>query len=138
MKPRLATAWEQVNPTTWRFTLRDGVKFHDGTPFDAGAVVYSLERTLDPALTCITRTKYFGGIEITAKAVDPLTVEFTTKTPMPILPTLMAQLSIASPKTPKGEYTNDPIGTGPYDFVSWTQGENVKIERFPGYWGEQP
>lgn len=138
VKPRLATAWEQVNPTTWRFTLRDGVKFHDGTPFDAGAVVYSLERTLDPALTCITRTKYFGGIEITAKAVDPLTVEFTTKTPMPILPTLMAQLSIASPKTPKGEYTNDPIGTGPYDFVSWTQGENVKIERFPGYWGEQP
>lgn len=138
VKPRLATAWEQVSPTTWRFTLRDGVKFHDGTPFDSGAVVYSLERTLDPALTCITRTKYFGGIEITAKAVDPLTVEFTTKTPMPILPTLMAQLSIASTKTPKGEYTADPIGTGPYDFVSWTQGENVKIERFPGYWGEQP
>jgi peptide/nickel transport system substrate-binding protein len=49
------------------------VTFHDGTPFDAASVVYSLERTLDPALTCITRTKYFGGVDITAKAVDPHT-----------------------------------------------------------------
>lgn len=138
VKPRLATSWEQTSPTTWVFRLRDGVTFHDGTPFNAAAVVHSLERTLDPNLTCITRTKYFGGIDITAKAVDDLTVEFTTKAPMPILPTLMAQLSIASAATPKGEYTADPIGTGPYDFVSWTQGENVKIERFPGYWGAQP
>lgn len=138
VKPRLATSWEQTSPNTWVFRLRDGVKFHDGTPFNAAAVVYSLERTLDPKLTCITRTKYFGGVDITAKAVDDLTVEFATRTPMPILPTLMTQLSIASTATPKGEYTADPIGTGPYDFVSWTQGENVKTERFPGYWGEQP
>lgn len=101
-------------------------------------MVHSLGRTLDPKLTCITRTKYFGGIDITAKAADDLTVEFTTKTPMPILPTLMAQLSISSAATPMGEYTAEPIGTGPYDFVSWTQGESVKIARFPGYWGAQP
>ena len=138
VKPRLATSWEQTSPTTWVFHLRDGVKFHDGSPFNAAAVTHSLERTLDPNLTCITRTKYFGGIDITARAVDDLTVEFTTKTPMPILPTLMAQLSIASVATPMGAYTADPIGTGPYDFVSWTQGESVRTERFPGYWGEQP
>lgn len=136
--PRLAESWEQTSPTTWRFNLRKGVKFHDGTPFDAASVVHSLERTLDPKLTCITRTKYFGGVDITAKAIDENTVEFTTKTPMPILPTLLAQLAIASAKTPKGEYTAEPIGTGPYDFVSWTQGENVKIKRFDGYWGEKP
>lgn len=138
VKPRLATSWEQVSPTTWRFALRDGVKFHDGSPFNAEAVVHSLERTLDPNLTCITRTKYFGGVEITARAADDLTVEFVTKDPMPILPLLMAQLSIASAATPMGEYTADPIGTGPYDFVSWTQGANVKLERFPGYWGAAP
>lgn len=138
VKPRLATRWEQTSPTTWVFHLREGVKFHDGAPFDAAAVVHSLDRTLDPKLTCITRTKYFGGVDVAARAIDDLTVEFVTKAPMPILPTLMAQLSIASTATPMGEYTADPIGTGPYDFVSWTQGENVRTERFAGYWGEQP
>ena len=101
-------------------------------------MVYSLERTLDETLTCITRTKYFGGVEITAKAVDPHTVVFTTATPMPILPTLMAQVAISSVNTPKGEYTADPIGTGPYEFDSWTQGQDVKLSRFDGYWGEAP
>lgn len=136
--PRLAESWEQVSPTQWRFHLRKGVKFHDGTPFDAASVVYSLERTLDPKLTCITRTKYFGGVDVTGRAIDEHTVEFTTKTPMPILPTLLAQLAIASVKTPKGEYTANPVGTGPYAFENWTQGDNVKLKRFPGYWGVEP
>ena len=136
--PRLAESWTQVSPTEWRFKLREGVTFHDGTPFDADAVVYSLERTLDPTLTCITRTKYFGGVELTAKAADPHTVVFTTATPMPILPTLLAQVAISSVNTPKGEYTADPIGTGPFEFDSWTQGENVKLSRFDGYWGAAP
>ena len=136
--PRLAESWTQTSPTEWQFNLRQGVSFHDGTPFDAASVVYSLERTLDETLTCITRTKYFGGVEITAKAVDPHTVVFTTATPMPILPTLMAQVAISSVNTPKGEYTADPIGTGPYEFDSWTQGQDVKLSRFDGYWGEAP
>ena len=136
--PRLAESWTQTSPTEWQFNLRQGVSFHDGTPFDAASVVYSLERTLDETLTCITRTKYFGGVEITAKAVDPHTVVFTTATPMPILPTLMAQVAISSVNTPKGEYTADPIGTGPYEFDSWTQGQDVKLSRFDGYWGDAP
>ena len=136
--PRLAESWTQTSPTEWQFNLRKGVNFHDGTPFDAASVVYSLERTLDETLTCITRTKYFGGVEITAKAVDPHTVVFTTATPMPILPILLAQVAISSVNTPKGEYTADPIGTGPYEFDSWTQGQDVKLSRFDGYWGDAP
>ncbi|MFV0490291.1 MAG: ABC transporter substrate-binding protein [Pseudorhodobacter sp.] len=136
--PRLATGWEQTSPTEWVFSLREGVTFHDGTPFDAGSVIYTLERTLDPTLTCITRTKYFDGNEITADAVDDHTVRFTTGAPIPILPTLLAQMAISSVNTPKGVYTESPIGTGPYAFVSWTQGQNVKIERNDDYWGEKP
>lgn len=136
--PRLAESWEQISPTEWEFKLRDGVTFHDGTPFDAAAVVYTLERTLDPALTCITRTKYFDANPITAMAVDPLTVRFTTEIPNPIVPTLLAQLAISSPNTPKGEYTNEPIGTGPYRFVEWQEGDHISLTRNPDYWGEEP
>lgn len=136
--PRLATSWEQTSPTEWLFHLREGVTFHDGAPFDANSVVYTLERTLDPTLTCITRTKYFDGNEISAEVVDDHTVRFTTGTPIPILPVLLAQMAISSPNTPKGEYTTKPIGTGPYEFASWTQGENVKIKAHDGYWGGEP
>ncbi|MTH60874.1 ABC transporter substrate-binding protein [Paracoccus litorisediminis] len=138
LMPRLAESWKQDSPTEWTFKLRPGVKFHDGAPFDAAAVIYSMERTIDPALTCITRTKFFDGVDIKATAVDPLTVTFTTAEPSPILPTLLAQMAISSPNTPKGVYTNEPIGTGPYHFVQWVQGQDVVIERNDDYWGEQP
>lgn len=134
--PRLATSWTQDSPTEWTFKLREGVSFHDGAPFNAAAVVYTLERTLDKDLTCITRTKYFDGIEVNAEAVDEHTLRVVTGTPVPILPTLLAQLVISSPNTPKGEYTATPIGTGPYEFVEWRQGEDVIITQYDGYWGE--
>ncbi|OWJ77130.1 ABC transporter substrate-binding protein [Haematobacter genomosp. 1] len=136
--PRLADSWTQDSPTEWTFRLHPGVTFHDGAPFDAQAVIKTLERTTDPALTCITRTKYFDGVDIKAEAVDPLTVKFTTGKPSPILPTLLAQMAISSPNTPKGIYTNEPVGTGPYRFVSWTQGQDVVIERNDDYWGAAP
>lgn len=138
LMPRLAESWTQDGPNEWTFKLRPGVVFHDGAPFDAAAVIYSMERTIDPALTCITRTKFFDGVDITAEALDPLTVKFTTVKPSPILPTLLAQMAIASPNTPKGVYTNEPIGTGPYRFVQWVQGQDVVIERADDYWGEEP
>lgn len=138
LMPRLATSWTQDSPNVWTFKLRPGVSFHDGAPFDAAAVITSLERTIDPALTCITRTKFFDGVDITATAIDPLTVRFTTAKPSPILPTLLAQMAIASPNTPKGVYTNHPIGTGPYRFVEWVQGQDVIIERTDNYWGAEP
>lgn len=137
-KPRLATSWEQTGPNEWVFKLREGVIFHDGAPFDAQSVVHTLERTLDPTLTCITRTKYFDGNDVKAEAVDAHTVRFTTGAPIPILPTLMAQMAISSPNTPVGVYTETPVGTGPYAFESWTQGQNVKLRRNDAYWGDKP
>ena len=136
--PRLAESWEQTSPTEWIFKLRKGIKFHDGAPFDAKSVVHSVERTVDPKLTCITRTKYFDGTDVTASEVDANTVKFTTKSPVPILPTLLAQLAISSLNTPKGEYTAKPIGTGPYKFDRWTQGESVTLVRDDSYWGTKP
>lgn len=136
--PRLATAWEQVDDSTWRFTLREGVKFHDGSDFNAEAAVYSINRTLDESIDCEIRIKFFGGMKLTATAVDATTLEIVADQPVPILPTMMGVMTMVSTNTPMGERTREPVGTGPYTFSEWTVGEKLVLDRFDGYWGEQP
>jgi peptide/nickel transport system substrate-binding protein len=136
--PRLATEWEQVDDLTWRFTLRDGVTFHDGAPFNAEAAVYGINRTMDESLDCEVRTKFFGNIALEASAVDDLTLEIKTDSPVPILPTMMGTFTMVSPNTEMGVHTREPVGTGPYTFESWSPGENIVLVRNPDYWGEQP
>ena len=136
--PRLATSWEQVDDLTWRFSLRDGIAFHDGAPLNAEAVIYAIERTMDETLDCEVRTKFFGNIALAPTAVDDLTIEIKTDSPVPILPTMMGTFPIMSPNTPMGEPTRDPVGTGPYVFDNWAPGENITLVRNADYWGEQP
>jgi peptide/nickel transport system substrate-binding protein len=136
--PRLATSWKQVDDKTWRFQLREGVKFHDGAPFNAEAAAQSIERTMDTKLNCMTRNKFFTPGTFKAKAVDTYTLEITTDPAQPILPTLLTTMSVMSPSTEKGVASRKPIGTGPYRFAEWVPGERVVLERFDGYWGEKP
>lgn len=136
--PRLATAWKQMDDLTWRFELRPGVKFHDGTDFNAAAAAYSIDRTLDESIDCDTRIKFFGGMKLTATAVDDHTLEVKSEQPIPIMPVLLGTLTIMSTKTPMGEITREPVGTGPYRLASWTPGTNIVLERFDGYWGDKP
>ncbi len=138
VKSRLATSWEQVDDTTWRFKLRDGVKFHDGAPFNAENAAIAINRTLNPSQDCEVRLKFFGNIKLEPKAVDSLTLDIKTDAPQPILPTLMGTMTITGPKTQTEKGTQNPVGTGPYKFVSWTPGQEVVLERFGGYWGERP
>ncbi|EFI52717.1 MAG: peptide ABC transporter substrate-binding protein [Pseudonocardiaceae bacterium] len=138
IKPRLATEWKQVDDLTWRFKLRHGVKFHDGTPFNAVAVKYSLERTLDKSIDCEIRVKYFGGMTITATPISDDEIEFKTNTPQPILPTLMGTVVAMSTATPMGKITREPIGTGPYKLAQWVPGERIVLERTNDYWGDKP
>jgi peptide/nickel transport system substrate-binding protein len=136
--PRLATAWEQVNPTTWRFTLRSGVKFHDGAAFNAAAVVKSINRTMNKAIECEIRTKFFGSLKLTTRAVNETTMEVVTDKPAPILPTMMGTMAIASPNSPQDKSTNKPVGTGPYKLDKWDVGQEIVLTRFGGYWGDKP
>lgn len=138
LAPRLATSWEQVDDLTWRFRLREGVTFHDGADFDADAVIYAVDRTLDPNIDCEVRIKVFSEIRMTLNAVDSHTLEIATDKPAPILPTMMVPLTIMSPNTPMGEMSRNPIGTGPYRFVDWKVGEEINLARFDGYWGDAP
>jgi len=138
IQPRLATAWTQLDPNTWRLTLRQGVKFHDGSPFDAKAAARSIERTLNPTLDCINRQKFFGGVTLTPKVVDDYTIDIATTPPQPILPTLLSTMTVVPASTPVDQSVKTPIGTGPYVLKDWQPGQKAVLTRLDDYWGDKP
>ncbi len=139
LAPDLATSWEQIDGTTYVFHLREGVLFHDGTPFDAEAVKINLERLIDPETASPLRADFtmISGIEV----VDPLTVRITLSQPFtPFVSNLRrSNCAIISPKALAETIDIDPfagsIGTGPFKFVSYARGDRVVLERFSEYWG---
>ena len=90
----LATSWKQTSPTVWRFELRKGVQFHDGTPFTADDVVFSLARTQVEGSDMKSYTNDFKEV----RKIDSHTVEIETKTPFPILPDVLSLVYIMSKK----------------------------------------
>lgn len=134
--PELATSWEQVDDTTWRFQIREGVTFHNGEELNAEVVAFGLNYTWDPEngfeILAIL------GPELTAEAVDEYTVDVTTAEPDPILPTRLYFSPIPSmtqiQEDPESAQDN-PIGTGPYTFVEWVKGQHVRITANPDWWG---
>lgn len=136
--PRLATSWDHPDELTWVFHLREDVKFHDGADFNASAMIYAINRTLDERINCEVRIKVFGGFTMELSEVDDHTVQIVTSSPQPILPTQIVPVAIMSPNTPAGEMTTTPIGTGPYVFGNRVPGQEINLSRFDGYWGDQP
>ncbi|MBI4759258.1 MAG: hypothetical protein HY783_09735, partial [Chloroflexi bacterium] len=137
--PGLAESYKQVDATTWRLTLRKGIKFHNGEELNAAAVVFSVKRILDPAFKS-QQLSYVEGIT-DAKAVDDYTVDIITSGPLPILPVRLTWLKIVPPKYAKekaAEFPNHPVGTGPYKFVEWKKGDHVTLEANQAYWGGAP
>lgn len=137
LKPRLAESWEDQGNGTWRFTLRDGVAFSDGSAFDAADVKHSIERTLSDEISCEIGAKYFGGMTINAEVVDDGTVDITADPAQPILPLLMSTLTIVPSETPIA-FMDMPVGTGPYEMTERNPGRNITLTRRDGYWGEPP
>lgn len=138
LKPRLAAKWEEVDGDTWRFILQQGVKFSDGSDFDAEDVAYSLGRTTSDKITCEIGAKYFGGMDLTTKVVDDHTIEISSDPAQPILPLLMTTLTIVPTGTDPDAFVREPIGTGPYVLSEWNVGQNIILSRNDNYWGEAP
>ncbi|WP_374300817.1 ABC transporter substrate-binding protein [Paracoccus sp. (in: a-proteobacteria)] len=139
LKPRLATEWSQVDDDTWEFKLRPGVKWHDGSPFTAKDVQFTVERNKNADLSCETGGKYFGGMEFSFESPDDNTIRITTNPPQPILPLLMSVMPVQSAATtPAAEFDRKPNGTGPYVFSDWQNGQSITLVRNPDYWGDQP
>lgn len=137
-EPKLATSWQQVNPNTWVFELRDGVTFHDGTPLTGEAVAEAFNRALQPTLECHVLGHQFETNTYEARAIGDLSVQITTADPDPILPTRMSFIDIGAPNLPVNQKVREPVGTGPYRFVEWNAGQNIQLKRSDNYWGEAP
>jgi peptide/nickel transport system substrate-binding protein len=126
-----------VDPRTWEIKLRPGVKFHNGEPFDAEAVVASVKRIIDPAFKS-EQISFFATVKDAAK-VDDLTVRIVTDGPDPILPARLYWMKMVPPRHAKDpKFAELPVGTGPYKFVRWSRGQSVVLEANPDYWGPQP
>lgn len=140
VEPRLATSWS-ASGNTWTFKLRAGVKFHDGTPFDAAAVVARFDRVLGPEKPLIAAV-WASALAGVPEALDPLTVRFTTKVLDPYFPLILADYQgyIESPtavkKFGKGLASN-PVGTGPFKFVEWIKDDHLTVVRNDDFWGDK-
>ncbi|MEP1932549.1 MAG: ABC transporter substrate-binding protein, partial [Roseibium sp.] len=138
LQPRLAESWEDVGNGTWRFKLREGVTFSDGSAMDAEDVAHSLVRMKSEAIACEIGAKFFGGIEITSNIVDAHTIDVTANPAQPILPMLMSTVTVTPSTTPLDKFVDHPIGTGPYTFDEYARGQHIKLSANPSYWGDQP
>src|SRR2546425_775235 len=131
--PALAESWKPVNNTTWRFTLRKGVRFHDGTPFTADSVLFTLKRVRDN--TKLIKSFVYQDLEDVRKD-DDYTVTVTTKRPFGSLPAHLTMLGMLPPGAAGNEdaFFGKPVGTGPFRFVSCTHGDHVDLEANAKYW----
>jgi peptide/nickel transport system substrate-binding protein len=143
IKPMLAESWKVVDDHTWVFKLRKGVTFHDGSPFTAADVMFTIERIPNVPNSPNSFVQFTRGIESLRK-VDDLTLEVKTRGPYPQLLSDFSNIFIVSAKAAKGAGSADfnsgkaVVGTGPYKLVEWANGERLVVERNDHYWGKKP
>jgi ABC-type transport system substrate-binding protein len=136
----LATGWKIVNDTTWEFTLRQGVKFHNGEPFNAQSVKATLEYALDPASKShFAASAYWKPVK-DVQIVNDYTVRLITEKPWPsLIDHASLTNSLMMPARALKEQgaqalAQKPIGTGPFRFVEWKRDDRLVLERNPDYW----
>ena len=147
LTPMLATSWKQTSPTVWRFELRKGVQFHDGTPFTADDVVFSLARTQVEGSDMKSYTNDFKEV----RKINDYTVEIETKAPFPILPDVISLVYIMSKKWCETNQATRPVdrrkgvenaasfranGTGPYRLRERQPNVRTTFVRNGNYWGK--
>lgn len=130
LRPALAERWESPSDYSWRFTLREGVQFHDGRFLTAEDVVFSLKRAQEHPES---RASGHLVAVATISQVNALTVELTTHEPYPLLLNKLASVAIIPANSPDSQ---QPSGTGPYKLTLEDAG--VRLERFSEYWGPSP
>jgi len=143
IKPQLATSWENVDPTTWTFQLREGVEFSNGEPFDAETVNYNLMRVsgqLDGAKQVPVQDN-FASID-TVDVKDSHTVQVNLKNPDPLFLEHQAGLRYVPKKFTEDNgfdaLNDNPVGTGPYILDEWVRDDHLTQKANPGYWGGAP
>ena len=141
LSPGLATSWKALDELTWEFKLRKGVKFHDGSDFNADDVVFSFHRGGNHPNARSSFGLYTKGKKI--KVVDDYTLHISSEKPYPLMAVDVSNVHIVSSNEKdkwEGEYNNgnSAHGTGPYKLVKWVKGEVLEMERYDGYHGNKP
>lgn len=135
----LAESWEVSDDAMeFTFTLRQGVTFHDGEPFNANAVVRAYDRVLDPESTLL-RAGYFNAVLDRVEEIDEYTVKYVAKEPFAAMVATLAHPAGGIPSPTAAEqfgedFGSNPVGTGPYRFVDWVRGDQITLEANPDYW----
>jgi peptide/nickel transport system substrate-binding protein len=142
MHPGLAVSWRPLDDTTWEFKLRKGVKFTDGSDFDAKDVVATFKRAPN-----VPNSPSSFAISLTSvketKVIDPYTIHILTGRPAPLLPNDLANIliipaKVADATTADFNSGKAMIGTGPFKFVEFVPGDHITMERNDAYWGDKP
>ncbi len=136
----LAESWKVVDPTTWQFRLRRGVKFHNGEDLNAAAVKFTLDSTLDPERKTRQRPTYVAFKEV--RIDDPYTVSIITHKPYAIALTQLQYLMVVPPGYIKqvgwDEFGRKPVGSGAFKFKEWERDVRVVLEANDAYWKGKP
>ena len=145
--PNIVEKWESVDTNTWHLTLVEGAKFHDGTPVDPAAVVFTFDRANKPKIGEKPRVSSFAKQigYVSSSALDAKTVEIKTNKPAALLPSGLASLEVCPPsyftdESPENlaKIAESPMGSGPYKFVEWKRDDHFTCEANPDYWGKKP
>lgn len=139
IEPALATSWESsAGGTVWTVNLRKGIKFHDGTTFDAEAVKFNFERVIDPKIKA-RHGRYFSSLIKSVEAIDGYRVKFNLKFPYAaFLPALtLPDATMVSPAAVikyGADFPKHPTGTGPFILKEWKREQHVLLKRNDNYW----
>lgn len=142
LSPGLAVSWKPIDDLTWEFKLREGVKFHDGSDFNADDVICTMERAPDVPNSPSGYGTYLKGK--TFKKIDEYTVHAVTESPYPLMANDISTIPVISDSAGCGAATEDfnagtaAIGTGPFKFSNYKPGESITLVRNDDYFGDAP